>query len=182
MQTLSDRVLSSTFELFLLDLPNLEVIVPNPPVLILESVENQVSTTTPPPKNDLCPQNTLELVDTSGTIQLPGTKNGNLNNLNCSWLIKAPHRQRVYLIFDYISIPASLNKSEKCSENYISIRSQNRPTRLYKLCGEQRSKKFITNYNDVLINFITETIEGISVGFSLVFKIIGDNNNESKYN
>jgi len=180
MQTLSDRVLSSTFELFLLDLPNLEEIVPNPPVLILESVENQLASTTPPPNNKICPLSTIELTETSGTIEIPNSKKGNLNNLNCSWLIKAPHRQRVYLIFDYISIPASPNKGEKCSQNYISIKSKNRPTRLYKLCGEQRSKKFITNYNDVFINFITESLEGISAGFSLVFKIIGDNKNESK--
>lgn len=128
---------------------------------------------------DFCPQYPKELTESYGTIQIPGQKMGNLNYLNCSWLIKAPARQRVYLIFDYINIPATINKSEKCSDNYLSIRSKNRPTRLYKLCGEQRSKKFITNYNDVLINFITETIEGLSAGFSLVFKVIGDSTEES---
>lgn len=103
---------------------------------------------------------------------MPNVKNANLNYLNCTWLINPPKARRVYLIFDYINIPSSINKSEKCAENYLSIRSKDRPTRLYKLCGEQRSKKFITNYNDVLINLITDTLTGLSMGFSLVFKAI----------
>lgn len=72
-----------------------------------------------------------------------------------------------------MNIPASLNKSEKCFENYVSIRSQNRPTNMYKLCGEHTSKKFITNYNDVLINLITGSLGGLSAGFSLVYSVIG---------
>jgi hypothetical protein len=117
---------------------------------------------------DVCPGNFLKLTDSYGAIQVPQTS----NFLNCTWLINPPQARRVYLMFEYINIPASANKSEKCAENYLSIRSKDRPTRLYKLCGEQRSKKFITNYNDVLINLITDTLNGFSAGFSLVFKAI----------
>ncbi len=72
-----------------------------------------------------------------------------------------------------MNIPPSINKSENCLENYLSIRSQNRPTHMYKLCGEHQSKKFITNYNDVLINLVTGSLNGLTVGFNLVYSVIG---------
>ncbi len=66
------------------------------------------------------------------------------------------------------------SNSLKCINNYISISSKNKPKEIFKLCGNQRAKKFITNYNDVLINLITDSLTSFSAGFSLIYKVITD--------
>jgi hypothetical protein len=61
-----------------------------------------------------------------------------------------------------------------CYGNYISIASYNKPEEYYKLCGQKRNVKFITTYNNVLINFVSKSIKDVSSGFSAVFKMISD--------
>ena len=81
----------------------------------------------------------------------------------------------MYLVFDHISMPNEGDDTfYKCYNNYISVSSQNRPEEYYRLCGNRKGVKLITTYNNVLINFVTNSIRDFVAGFSLVYKIISD--------
>ena len=56
--------------------------------------------------------------------------------------------------------------------NFVTIASQLKPYDNVKLCGYRRRVKFITTYNNVLINLDVGMIKEISAGFSLTYKVI----------
>lgn len=51
LETKSQRVLSTVFDLFFLDDPNIPTVEPSEPTFIFENLENQVQTTPPPKMN-----------------------------------------------------------------------------------------------------------------------------------
>jgi hypothetical protein len=76
-------------------------------------------------------------------------------------------------VFDFVNLTSNDDSSE-CS-NFISISSEKKPNDAYRLCGNRQGVKLITTYNNVVINFVTNTgLSNFMSTFSLFFKIISD--------
>jgi hypothetical protein len=72
------------------------------------------------------------------------------------------------------------NNNMECLTNYLTVASQLKPNDNIKLCGLRRRVKFITTYNNVLINLVANKFKkSTSIGFSLTYKMIS-NPNECK--
>lgn len=78
-------------------------------------------------------------------------------------------------MFEYVNLPneglADRNTND-CPVNFITISSVLKPLDRVKLCGYRRRVKFITTYNNVLLNLNLNVIKELSSGFSLSYKII----------
>ena len=61
-----------------------------------------------------------------------------------------------------------------CFSSYVSIASDNKPSEDYKLCGSRRGVKLVTTYNNVLINYVTNSLNDFPSSFSLMYRIIAD--------
>jgi hypothetical protein len=86
----------------------------------------------------------------------------------------------VYLLFDYVNFPQYDLFPDICFSSYVSIASQNKPSDDYKICGSKRGVKLVTTYNNVLVNFVTNSLKDFAAGFNLMYRIIADPS-ERKY-